>query len=202
MDQASQRDLKILTEIAHRQDVTQRGLSKSLGIALGLTNLYLKRLVHKGYVKITTIRPNRLSYLLTPQGIAEKTRLTYEYMTFSLVLYRETRGTLREALQPPLAEGIKRVALYGADEAGELAYLTLREVGVEPVAVYGDGGGTFLGLPVRPRHELDGVGFDRVVVASFSALSEAEHAEVERRVGADKLIFLGRGRPGPDAAAR
>lgn len=192
MKQASQRDLQILTEIGQRGDITQRGLSKSLGIALGLTNLYLKRLVRKGHVKITTIPPNRLRYLLTPQGIAEKTRLTYDYMTFSLTLYRQTRQRLREALQPSLAEGTHRVALYGAGEAGELAYLTLREVGIEPVAVYGDGGGTFVGLPVRPRQELNATGLDRVVIASFSALSDEERAEIEERVGAEKVIFLRR----------
>ena len=73
MDQVSQRDLKILTEISERQDITQRGLSKSLG----LTHLYLKGLARKGYIKITTIPPNRLKYLLTPQGLSEKSRLTY-----------------------------------------------------------------------------------------------------------------------------
>ena len=55
---SAQRDLKILTEIAERADVTQRGLSRSLGIALGLTNLYLKRLAREGHIKITTIPSN------------------------------------------------------------------------------------------------------------------------------------------------
>jgi DNA-binding MarR family transcriptional regulator len=121
VDQASQRDLKILTEIAERLDITQRGLSKSLGIALGLTNLYLKRLARKGYIKISTIAPNRLKYLLTPQGIAEKSRLTYQYVTLSLALSRETRKKLRASLQPLLGDGLKRVALYGTGEACELA---------------------------------------------------------------------------------
>ena len=101
MDQASQRDLRILREISESQDITQRGLAKTLGIALGLTNLYLKRLARKGYIKISTIPPNRLKYLLTPQGIAEKSRLTYEYISFSLVLYRQTRQQLREAAAKP-----------------------------------------------------------------------------------------------------
>lgn len=77
MDQVSQLDLKILTEIAERKDVTQRSLSFSLGIALGLTNLYLKRLTRKGYIKLTTIPPNRIKYLSTPKGITQKTRLTF-----------------------------------------------------------------------------------------------------------------------------
>ena len=126
MDPAAQRDLKILTAIEAGRDVTQRGLAKSLDIALGLANLYLTRLARKGYIKITTIPPNRLRYLVTPQGIAEKTRLTYEFMSHSLRVYREARQALHAALQPLTEDGAKRVALHGIGEATELAYLTVR----------------------------------------------------------------------------
>ncbi|MBI3457058.1 MAG: winged helix-turn-helix transcriptional regulator [Candidatus Rokubacteria bacterium] len=193
MDQASQRELRILTEIAERKNLTQRGLSKTLGIALGLTNLYLKRLARKGYIKLTTIPPNRVKYLLTPRGIAQKTRLTYEYMRFSLYLYGQTRRTLREALEPLIAEDHKRFALYGTGEAAELAYLTLREVGVDPIAVFhGEGGTRFLGLPVLPKEQLTEVPVDRVIVASFDGMTERQLEDLQRLVPGDKLIVLGR----------
>jgi DNA-binding MarR family transcriptional regulator len=50
---------------------SQRSLSRDMGIALGLTNLIIRRLVHKGWVRIIRIKPNRVRYLLTPAGIAE-----------------------------------------------------------------------------------------------------------------------------------
>lgn len=203
MKPAAQRDLRILTEIAGGGEVTQRRLSKSLGIALGLTNLYLKRLARKGHIKITTIPSNRVKYLLTPKGFAEKTRLTYEYMAFSLDLYGASRRTLREALAPLVADGTKRFALYGTGEAAELAYLTLREMGIEPVAVFGNGGGEqFLGLPVFRRDELSGAVVDRVIVASFVAPSDAELAELRRLVPEDKLLFLYHGNPGTRGSQR
>jgi DNA-binding MarR family transcriptional regulator len=193
MDQASQRELKILTEIAERDSITQRDLSKSLGIALGLTNLYLKRLARKGYLKATTIPPKRLKYLITPQGIVEKSRLTYEYLTLSLALYKETRAALSAVLRPLVKDGVKHFALVGVGEAAELAYLTLREFGVEPVAVYADaGGGSFLGLPVRAKEELAGARCDRVVVASFGPMGDQELADLLRLVPRDKVILLGR----------
>jgi DNA-binding MarR family transcriptional regulator len=195
VDQPSQRDLRILTEISERQDITQRGLAKTLGIALGLTNLYLKRLVRKGYIKITTIPPNRLKYLVTPQGITEKSRLTYEYMSFSLTLYRQTRERLREAIQPVIEAGPKRLALYGTGEAAELAYLTLRELGVEPVGLYADDGATsFLGMPVYPMAELASSDVDRIVVASFHRLPEEQLVVLRALVAEEKLIFLDRSR--------
>ena len=72
MDLEAQRDLAILKEIERSAPLTQRGLAKKLGIALGLTNLYLKRLARKGYIKVTTIPRHRVKYLLTPKGITER----------------------------------------------------------------------------------------------------------------------------------
>ena len=84
MDLQGQRDLQLLNEVERDSHVTQRSLATKLGVALGLTNLYLKRLAHKGYIKITTIPSNRITYLLTPRGMTEKSRLTYAYMQYSL----------------------------------------------------------------------------------------------------------------------
>src|SRR5437773_5948450 len=126
------RDLEILTAIGEGAPLTQRALSKRLGVALGLCNLYLKRLARKGYIKIVEFprKPaarKRLRYLLTPRGMAEKTRLTYEHMAYSLNLYRRARRTLRQSLGGLADRGAKRIALCGAGEAAELAYPTLRE---------------------------------------------------------------------------
>lgn len=170
MDPGARRELEILTTIAEGRPVTQRALAQRLGIALGLTNLYLKRLAHKGYIKITTIPPHRITYLVTPRGFAEKSRLTYEYIRYSLRLYREARQTLRETLAPLAGRARQRIALYGTGEAAELAYLTLRELGIEPVAILdGEAGGQFLGHPVRAARTLPPGEYDFVVVAALEA---------------------------------
>jgi DNA-binding MarR family transcriptional regulator len=173
MPRQHEHNLAILTAIGEQQSLTQRLLAERLGVALGLTNLYLKRLVTKGYVKVTDFpaKPSarkRLRYLLTAKGLSEKTRLTYEYMHRSLDLYRLTRDALREALVHLPRSGVRRVALYGRGEAAELAYLTLREIGLEPVAVFApEPGGAFLGIPVRDVRELAPDDIDVVVVATF-----------------------------------
>ena len=135
MDLEAHRDLKLLEAVEQDAHVTQRGLANRLGIALGLANIYVKRLMHKGYIKCVNVQPNRISYLITPRGIAEKARLTYEFMDYSLHLYKEVRQHLREALQE-CAERQRNVAIYGRGEAAELAYLSLKESGLEPVAIF------------------------------------------------------------------
>src|SRR5919106_2307875 len=104
MDIEDRRDLRLLEAVEEDSRVTQRGLASKLGIALGLTNIYLKRLVRKGYVKCVNVQSNRLRYLLTPTGIAEKTRLTYEFMEYSLFLYGQVRQHLRTVLEPAVRQ--------------------------------------------------------------------------------------------------
>src|SRR6187431_1134461 len=150
MDVEAHRDLRLLEAVHEDSRVTQRGLASKLGIALGLANIYLKRMIHKGYIKVVNVQPNRITYLITPRGIAEKVRLTYEFMDYSLHLYGVVRQHLREALQG-CADAKKRVAIYGRGEAAEIAYLSLRECGLEPVAIFdATDGEDFLGVPVRP----------------------------------------------------
>ena len=168
-----ERNLEILSAIERGEPLTQRALASRLGVALGLTNLYLKRLATKGYIKVTgfgkkPLARKRLRYLLTPKGLAEKTRLSYEYMSRSVTLYRLAREVLRDALGHLPKNGLTRVALYGTGEAAELAYLALKEVGVEPMGVFTrEPGGTFLGLTVRDYRVLGQLAVDVVIVATF-----------------------------------
>src|SRR5437016_2777343 len=163
----AERDLEILTAVGEGVPFTQRALAERLGVALGLTNLYLKRLVGKGYIKVTEFptKPyagKRLRYVLTPRGITEKARLTYEYVGYSLRLYRRTRGNLREAMAEVTGSGMKRFALYGVGEGEgseehtpELQSLT--NLVCRPLL----DNKNFLGLPVRPLAEQNAAASDK-----------------------------------------
>jgi DNA-binding MarR family transcriptional regulator len=198
MERQVQRDLEILTAISEGTPLTQRDLARRLGVALGLTNLYLKRLATKGFIKMAEFprKPaarKRLQYLLTPKGIGEKTRLTYEHMAYSLSLYRRARQTLRESLSLLPEGGMKRIALCGTGEAAELAYLTLKEFGLEPVGVFSrDGAGTFLGFPIRRLAEIPGEEIDGVVVATFEPPEEPVAELLAIGVPPEKLLTLRR----------
>ena len=168
MDIEAHRDLKLLEAVEQNSRITQRSLASKLGIALGLTNLYLKRLVQKGYIKCVNVQSNRIRYLITPRGIAEKARLTYEFMDYSLHLYGEVRQHLHGVLRACATAGKRQIAIYGRGEAAELAYLSLKELGLEPVAIFdGQGGCEFLGMAVRDVREHDQVPYDVMIVATL-----------------------------------
>jgi ribosomal protein S25 len=201
MDVEAHRDLRLLEAVHEDSRVTQRGLASKLGIALGLANIYLKRMIHKGYIKVVNVQPNRISYLITPRGIAEKARLTYEFMDYSLHLYGEVRQHLREAMQDCAAAG-KRVAIYGSGEAAELAYLSLKESGLDPVAVFDQAGGhVFLGIPVLPIGDYHTVEFDLMIVATLDRSGQPLEELIRIGVPLDKLFPLRR-IPEPVPAAK
>lgn len=201
MDVEAHRDLRLLEAVHEDSRVTQRGLASKLGIALGLANIYLKRMIHKGYIKCVNVQPNRISYLITPRGIAEKARLTYEFMDYSLHLYGEVRHHLREAMQDCAAAG-KRVAIYGSGEAAELAYLSLKESGLEPVAIFDEAGGSvFLGMPVMPISEHVNTEFDLMIVATLDRAGQPSADLIKIGVPRDKLFPL-RKDPEPVPAPR
>ena len=81
----------MLDAIENWDHVTQRDLSGELGIALGLTNNYLKRCIEKSLVKVRKAPARRYAYYLTAKGFGEKARLTAKYLTRSLSFFRMAR---------------------------------------------------------------------------------------------------------------
>ena len=190
------RDLTILTAVAENDRLTQRHLARELGIAVSLTNLYVRRLAMKGFIRVINVRPNRIRYLLTPKGITEKSRLTYAYMCRTFERYREARQALKDALRPLAGDGHKRIAFYGTGEAAEVGYLCLKEIGLDLSAVFDGGEGEmFLGLPVRPVKELVSGDFDKIVVTSFISkeVTESKVQELlQAGVSRDQIVTLQR----------
>jgi len=174
MEKDNLRDLKILDKIENGEHITQRSLSEELGIALGLTNACLNRLVKKGYVKISNIKRNRIKYLLTPKGIAEKTKLTYYYLQYTLDFYREARSKIRLVFNDLAKSGVKRVIFYGVGEVGELSFLSLHESGLELIGVVDDfkKGKNFFGFPILGPERIRDFEFDRVIITSFRSMEQ------------------------------
>ena len=123
--------LELLEAIDQRSDVTQRHLASRMGVALGLANSYLKRCVRKGLVKIHQAPANRYLYYLTPKGLAEKSRLTAEYLSASLVYYRRAGESCARVLGECKRRGVRRVGLFGASELAEIAAMKAVEEDLE-----------------------------------------------------------------------
>lgn len=163
------RSYLLLSEISGEQTLSQREISRRLGIAVGLVNSYLKNLVAKGYVRVKNFPRNRYAYLLTPQGIAEKSRLAYQHLSYFTNLYTVARQDYLDLFRRLEASGVREVAFCGVDEVAEIAYLSLRETGIRLVAVLDDerSGSDFFGCEVVPVAACVGTGNYPLVITSL-----------------------------------
>ena len=86
---------EILRKIQKKPESSQRQLAKELGFSLGKLNYCLRALQEKGHIKIKSFRknPKKINYLyiLTPQGLAEKTQLTLNFMKRKMKEYDELK---------------------------------------------------------------------------------------------------------------
>lgn len=156
----------ILDEVSKNGELTQRSLSRRLGVALGLTNLYVRRLGKKGLIKVVNLKANRLRYELTPSGIAQKTAMAFQYVQDSYVFYREARKSLTKTFNGMKAGGARSVVLYGTGDLAEIALLSLQEAQLDVAGIVSarHAGQMLCGRPVRPPEALAAMTYDRVVV--------------------------------------
>ena len=127
------RELALLESIEHDPDVTQASLASQLGVAVGTINWHLKRLIEKGYVKIKRAERKKLRYIITPEGIALRARLTVDYIEQQFLLYRRTRQRVNEQLEQVRAAGYHRVRIQGTGDVADICKLTCMEQGMEIV---------------------------------------------------------------------
>ena len=94
----NQDHFEVLRKLQKKPNSTQRELASELGFSLGKLNYCLKALQKKGLVKIENFKrnPNKINYfyILTPAGIAEKTKLTLNFMKRKIKEYYELKKEL------------------------------------------------------------------------------------------------------------
>ena len=154
MDNESEITLGLLNAVHDNNTITQRSMASDLGIALGLANAYLKRCIRKGFIKVQQIPSNRYSYYLTPQGFAEKTRLTADYLTYSFTFFRRAREQCADTLHECEKKGWLRIALAGVSDLAEILTLCANDTDVQIVGIIdADTNHTgCAGLPVIASH--------------------------------------------------
>ena len=173
--------LRLLDDVDGDSLTSQRSLAIRLGIAVGLANAYLKRCVRKGWVKVRQVPARRYAYYLTPQGFAEKSRLTAEYLGYSFAFFRNARAQCVDLLEVAARHDARRVLLVGEGDLAEIATLAAREAGIELVAVWAPGcnRASIAGVPVvadLPASD----SFDRVLLTDIRTPQQSHDALAAR----------------------
>jgi DNA-binding MarR family transcriptional regulator len=181
--------LGLLDAVEQNRAQSQRLLASELGIALGLVNAYLKRCIKKGLVKVRTAPARRYAYYLTPQGFAEKSRLTVDYLSYSFGFFRQAKTDCSDLLRTASTRGVGKILLVGRTDLAEIASLCAMEHGVKIVGVVQKGATRpdFIGLPVFADFDAVAEPFDAVLIADLLKPRETCEAAVNR-FGADRVL--------------
>ena len=130
MTDIKQHEYALLNEIAQDSKVTQANLSAHLGIAVGSVNWYIKRLINRGWVKVSRLDRTRLKYDLTAEGMSVFTQRAMMYARDSLKTYMSLRNKAKLLVSDIEHQGIKSVFLDGDDELMDILRLTCIENGL------------------------------------------------------------------------
>ncbi len=182
--------LGLLDAVEQDRAISQRYLASELGIALGLVNAYLKRCIKKGLVKVGQAPARRYAYYLTPQGFAEKSRLTVEYLSYSFSFFRQAKTDCSTLLQVAKTRGVSRILLAGLSDLAEIAALCAIEQRIGIVGLVQDAvtEEQFIGMPIFADFDAVSVAFDCVLVTDVVDARRICDTAVAQ-FGADRVII-------------
>ena len=192
MKQQEIKTLKLMESLERNPKQTQRDLAKDLDISLGLVNAFTRRLIQKGFFKLKTIPKNRIKYILTPEGVCEKTKLTYQYILYSLDFYKETRAMIKSIYDQLSGQGKKRVFFIGASELTEIALIALKESHLELAGIIDDEmvGTQIMGIVIIDFSSLQSVSSDDIFIVTGTDSDDTLYDKISTNVPLSNVIDL------------
>ena len=184
--------LRLMGEIDRNGDHSQRELSSRLNISLGLVNTFLKRLVNKGYFKVKTMPRNRVKYFLTPAGLARKSRLTVEYLQYSMNFYKDIKHLLIDKFKEMEKEDIRAILFYGAGEVAELAYLYLQLTDIKLAGIIDEHLITepFFGYTISGLESIERMRWDIILMTRLDDTDQDIIRLTERGIDTERIATL------------
>jgi DNA-binding MarR family transcriptional regulator len=192
MDKEDLHILRLMGEVDRNGNYTQRELSHRLNLSLGLVNTFLKRLVNKGYFKVKTMPRNRVKYFLTPEGLARKSKLTVEYLQYSVNFYKDIKKLLINKYKEMEKNNVNSVLFYGAGEVAELAYLYLQLTNIRLAGIVDDEmkGRNFFGLAIAEVDRIHQMYWDMVLLTRLEETDEDIMNLLERGVDPERIATI------------
>ncbi len=122
-------EFKIIFEIDKNLNTTQRKISRQIGLSLGMTNLVIRKLIAKGYIKVKGLDRRRVQYILTPRGFAEKVKKTHRYLLGTIETLREVKEKIQDTILEYYEKGEKNFIILGKGELADVIEISLRDMG-------------------------------------------------------------------------
>jgi len=185
--------LAVLDALAAEKALSQRKLSAATGLNLKKINFCLHKLLEKGYIKFERVRqnPNKLVYLylLTPDGIRAKSRLTYRFIKFTMEQYGKIEEKICRSLNALAQTKADRVALYGVSDVARILFDLMNGHPLQVVGIVDDAyeGGEFCGRRVLRSEALARLDYDRLLVTSLEDPEQVDQRLLDLGVERKKI---------------
>lgn len=187
------RELTLLQELEKTPVVSQRKLAILSGMALGVTNICLKRMAERGWIQVRHMNGHRMGYYLTTKGIFEKDRLISEMACRAMEHYLWIKDLVKEKLLAMQNAGIRRIVLYGARDEIEIAYMTLQGLNLILVGIVEDeemlSQEEIFGFKLTAVEDITALNPEGILVTSFSGV-EGKMRKLEKYIELSKVKIL------------
>jgi len=124
-------EFKVIHEIGKNLNTTQRKISRQIGLSLGMTNIIMRRLIAKGYIKVKGLNRRNVQYILTPRGFAEKVRKTHRYLLNTIDTLKALKEKIQDIVLQYYEKGEKNFTILGKGEVADIVEISLRNMGKE-----------------------------------------------------------------------
>lgn len=184
-------ELEILKHVEDDARLNNRLVASKLGCSVKLAHELLRKMVDRGCLHIKKLNSRRWDYFLTPKGIAEKARLTREFISFSRYFYHEARKGSSMLCRYLAERGCNTIAFIGAGDLAEIFYLGIKEWDLELKVVYADKGNNFLGVAVKPFSEFTDTDVDALIICTYDEHNPMLKYELPEGIKrTDKMYWL------------
>jgi DNA-binding MarR family transcriptional regulator len=126
-DSLNEREFELVNIVGAQLGANQRDLSRQLDISLGMTNMLIRRLVSKGYIRIRQLNKKKTQYILTPKGFAEKYLKSVHYTLKTIRSIGLIRTQLNLIIQRLYAQGERVFVILGSSDLTELVEMSLSQ---------------------------------------------------------------------------
>jgi DNA-binding MarR family transcriptional regulator len=123
-----EREFELINIIGAELGANQRDISRLLDLSLGLTNMLLKRVIEKGYIRIRQLNSKKVEYLLTPKGFAEKTRKSIKYTLKTIHSISVIKEKIKEVVLPLYEKGERHFVILGKSDLAMMIEIVFKQM--------------------------------------------------------------------------
>jgi DNA-binding MarR family transcriptional regulator len=187
------RTLRLLEAVEAGEAPNQRELAHKLDVSLGLANTFVRNLTKEGYVQVVATGKKKVKYRLTSKGLREKSRLTCEYIDYSMGFYRKIKSLLQALFSRLETEGVKRLAFYGRGELAEVACLLLADFTIGLAGIYDDNAEakSFCGHRVNHTKDLATTTLDYVLITRTDNIGKHRQRLLRSGIAPERVLHFG-----------